>query len=125
MTLFHCAVCGIARMVKERPLMNRFVQGHRMYERDEISISFVCKRRFTDHAEEALMMLVPGENDSVNEIGRKIVGDVQQTRKSEHATGGVDALLDAFAKIPRPLLMLVIRIIRWLDFWGINPKALT
>ena len=124
-TLFHCAITGMARMVRERPLMNRFIQGHRMYERNEISLSFVCKRRFADDAEESLMVLVPEDTDTINEISRKIVGDVTQARKSEHSTGGVDALLDAFAKIPRPLLMLSIRIIRWLDFWGINPDALT
>lgn len=124
-TLFHCAITGLARMVRERPLMNRFIQGRRMYERNEISLSFVCKRRFTDHAEESLMVLVPGDTDTINEISRKIVGDVKETRKSEHSTGGVDALLDSFAKIPRPLLMLIVRIIRWLDFWGINPDFLT
>jgi hypothetical protein len=125
MTIFHCAITGLARMVRERPLMNRFIQGHRIYERNEISLSFVCKRRFTDHAEEALMVLVPRDTDTVNEISQKIIGDVRETRKSEHSTGGVDATLDAFAKIPRPLLMLVVRIIRWLDFWGLNPEFLT
>lgn len=124
-TIFHCAITGMARMVRERPLMNRFIQGRRTYERYEISLSFVCKRRFTDHAEEALMVLVPKDSDTLDTISRKIVGDVKETRKSEHATGGVDALLDSFAKIPRPLLMLVLRIIRWLDFWGVNPKFLT
>lgn len=124
MTLFHCAVTGLARMVKERPLMNRFVQGRRLYERDEISLSFVCKRRFTDHSEEALMTLVPKDTDTVNEISKKIIGEVRETRKSEHASGGIDSILDSFAKIPRPLLMLIVRIIRWLDFWGWVPKFL-
>lgn len=124
-TIFHCAVVGMARMVMERPLMNRFIQGRRTYERDEVSISFVAKRRFSDHAEESLLVLKPGPDDTVDTVSRKIVGEVHETRKSEHSTGGIDALLDSFAKIPRPLLMLIVRIIRWLDFWGKNPKALT
>lgn len=28
-TLFHCFILGLARMVKERPMMNRFIQGRR------------------------------------------------------------------------------------------------
>lgn len=124
-TIFHCAITGLARMVRERPLMNRFIQGRRFYERNEISLSFVCKRRFTDHAEEALMVLVPKDTDTLDSISRKIVGDVIETRKSEHATGGVDSLLDWFAKMPRLVLMLMMRVIRWLDFWGINPKFIT
>ncbi|MBQ4167625.1 MAG: 2-oxo acid dehydrogenase subunit E2 [Clostridia bacterium] len=124
-TVFHCAVMALARMVKERPLMNRFIQGRRMYERNEISVAFVVKRRFADGADESLMFFVPKDEDTLDPISRKIVGDVRETRKSETSTGGVDALIDSFAKIPRIILMAAIRIIRWLDFWGINPKALT
>lgn len=124
-TLFHCAIVGLARMVRERPLMNRFIQGHRIYERNDISLSFVCKRRFTDHAEEALMFLVPKDEDTLDTVSRKIVGEIRETRKSEHSTGGVDKTLDVLAKMPRLLLMLIIRIIRYLDFWGVNPKFLT
>ena len=102
-TLFHCFVTVLARMLRERPLMNRFVQGRRTYERYEVSLSFVCKRRFTDHAEEALMFLVPKDTDTLDEVSQKIIGDVRETRKSETSTGGVDAILDALAKLPRPL----------------------
>ena len=124
-TLFHCAVTGMARMVKERPLLNRFIQGYRLYERDEITISFVVKRKFADNAEESLMVLTPSDEDTIDTISRRILGNVKETRKSEHATGGIDELLDWFAALPRLVLIPVIRIIRWLDFWGINPRALT
>lgn len=124
-TLFHCAITSMARMVRERPLMNRFIQGYCLYERNEISLSFVVKRRFTDGAEESLMVLVPKDSDTLDDISKKIVGDVHETRKSEHSTGGIDEVLDAFAALPRIILIIAIRIIRWLDFWGINPKVLT
>ena len=124
-TLFHCVITGLTKMINERPKMNRFIQGRRMYERYDISLSFVCKRRFTDHSEEALMVLVPEMTDTLDDVSRKIVGDVRETRKSEHATGGVDALMDKVAKLPRPLLMAFVKLIRILDFWGINPKAIT
>lgn len=124
-TIFHCAVTALARMVMERPMMNRFIQGRRTYQRKEISLSFVAKRRFTDHSEEALMVLIPKETDTIDEVSKKIVGEVRETRKSEHATGGVDQLMDALAKLPRPLLMLVVKIVRILDFWGVNPDFIT
>ncbi len=124
-TVFHAAIVGLARMVRERPLMNRFIQGYSLYERDEISLSFVVKRRFADNAEESLMVLVPKDEDTLDTVSKKIVGDVKETRKSEHATGGIDETLDLFASLPKLVLIIAIRIIRWLDFWGINPKVLT
>ena len=123
-TIFHCVLTAVTRMMMERPQMNRFIQGRRIYQRDEVSLSFVCKRRFSDHAEEALMVLVPKGEEALDQISKKVVGDVIETRKSEHSTGGVDALLDSFAKIPRPFLMLLIKTIRILDFWGKLPYAI-
>ena len=124
-TLMHCFTVAIARMIRERPKMNRFIQGRRMYERYDISLSFVAKRRFSDHAEEALMFFTPKDTDTLDSLSYKIAGQVKETKKSEHSTGGIDATVDAFAKIPRLLLIPIIGIIRCLDFWGVNPKFLT
>ncbi len=124
-TVFHCVIVALARMIRERPKMNRFIQGYRMYERNEISLSFVAKRRFADGADESLMFLVPRDDDALPQVSRRIVGEIGEMRKSESSTGGVDALLDGLARLPRLLLMLIVRVVRWLDFWGVNPKALT
>ena len=124
-TLFHAFVVCVARMLKERPKMNYFVQGRRLYERDDIFLSFIVKRRFSDHAEESLMTVIPKDEDTLDTVSRKIYGDVRETRKSEHATDGIDVWLERFASLPRIVLMIVVRIVRWLDFWGLTPKELT
>lgn len=120
-TLFHCALTALTRMVKERPYLNRFIQGRRMYQRYEISLSFVAKRFFKDGAEEALMVLTPSDEDTLDSISRQIVGDVNQMRKNPAKKTGSDAVIDNLAKLPRPLLMLVSKLIRILDFWGHLP----
>ena len=124
-TLFHCFIMALNKMFRERPLMNRFIQGGSTYERYEISTAFVARRRMTDASEEALMFMVFEDEDTLDTITRKIVGDIRETRKSEHATGGVDELLDTFAAMPKLLMMFLVWIIRCMDFWGINPKAIT
>ncbi|MBQ3879476.1 MAG: 2-oxo acid dehydrogenase subunit E2 [Oscillospiraceae bacterium] len=123
-TIFHCFVMAVAKMVRERPKMNRYVQGRRLYERNFISMSFMAKRRFADDAEEAFMWIVPKDDDTIDTLSHRIYGDVREARKTEHSTGGFDATVDAFAKIPRFILMLVFRIVRTLDFFGRVPKAL-
>lgn len=124
-TIFHAIVFAVAKMVNERPKMNRFIQGRRTYERDEIIMSFMAKRRFADGAEEAFMNIVPKDDDTLDTVSHKIAGDLREMRKSEHSTGGIDQVVNGFAKIPRIILMIIVRIVRWLDFWGLNPKALT
>lgn len=124
-TVFHAFLLCLARMVKERPLMNRYISGRRTYERYDITLSFVAKRKFADGAEESLLTVKAKDEDTLDSVSRHIVGDVRETRRSEHSNGGIDSAVDGFAKLPRLLLIIVFRIIRWLDFWGLMPKALT
>ena len=124
-TIFHCIVFAIAKMIYERPKMNRFISGRRTYERNEISMSFMAKRRFVDGAEEAFMYIIPREDDTLDTLIHHIYGDVQEARKSTTSTGGIDQVVNDFAKIPRPILMFIVRVVRWLDFWGKVPKALS
>ncbi len=121
-TVFHCFLAALARMVKERPYLNRFYQGRRLYERNEITLSFVAKRRFADGADEALMMLRVKDEDTLDSMSRFIVGDVTKMRKAEHAEDGLDKFMDNLAKLPRPILMFVVWVFKVLDFWGKMPK---
>lgn len=123
-TIFHCVVTAVTRMIRERPRMNRYVQGRRLYERDKISLCFMAKRRFADEAEEAFMYFVPGDEDSIDEISHRIYGDVREARSHEHAEGGFDATIDKFAKLPRPLLAFVFGFVKILDYFGRVPQSL-
>ncbi len=123
-TLFHCFVAMVARVLNERPYLNRFIQGRRVYERNEMTISFLAKRRFADHSEESLMQYVAKPEDNLESISRFIVGDVNKMRSADGAQGITDTI-NKIGHLPRPVLMLVVKIVRWLDFWGKTPRFLT
>ena len=123
-TLFHCFVTMVCRVLNERRLLNRFVQGGRIYERDEITVSFVAKRRFSDHSEETLMQYKAKGKDKLEDISRFIVGDVKQMRERKESEG-LDVVFDKFQKVPRWLLISAVKLVRVLDFWGKVPDGLT
>ena len=123
-TLFHCFVTMVARVCNERPCLNRFVQGGRIYERDEILVSFVAKRRFTDHSEEALMQYRASGEHTIADVSRKIVGEVHEMREQTHSMG-LDEILDKLAAMPRLVLWTFMKFLRMLDFWGKVPRVLT
>ena len=121
-TIFHCMVAIIGRVLNERPILNRFVMAGRIYERDEIIVNFTAKRKFEDHAEEALMTYKARPDDTLESISRFIVGDVKKMR-AETSASGLDDILNKFAKLPRPLLLFIVKAVRWLDFWGKAPRV--
>ncbi|MBR2811012.1 MAG: 2-oxo acid dehydrogenase subunit E2 [Solobacterium sp.] len=124
-TVFHAVLAIIARVIRERPVLNRFIQGRLLYQRRKVSLSFVARRVFKDQSEESLMVLVPEDDDNLFSIARKVRGDVKEMRRSEHSTGGIDKVLDLFAALPRPLLMPAVGAIKALDFWGMVPDPIS
>lgn len=122
-TLFHCFVMAIARTIRLRPLLNRYISGRRVYQRDEITMGFVVKRRFEDHSEEALMVTAAQEDWTLTEVTRKVVGKVHTVRSQE--IQGLDSTMDTVGRLPRPIVMFIMWLVRTLDFFGKVPRFLS
>lgn len=123
LTLFQALATVFAKTIYNRPYLNRFVQGHRMYDRKYISISFVAKDNFSDEGEEKLIVLTINPKDNALEIAKKMAIDVFKTRKK--GTNDMDQSLKMLTKLPRFLMRIVVRFIKWLDYHGWVPNSLT
>ena len=121
-TLFHCIIFAIAKMIYERPYLNRYIQTRTLYERKDISFGFVARRHFADGADECLMTLITEPETTLDEISRKIYGDVTKMRSQEKASDGLDKIIDTIAGMPVLLTMAIVKAARVLDFWGLAPS---
>lgn len=121
-TIFHCVVMAAAKIVKMRPLLNRYVSGNHYYMRDRISLGFTIKRQFADGAGESLMMLYPEDSFTLRDFSRMIVGEVSEARADE--AHGADGALETLKHLPRPLMNVVMGAIRLMDRWGWWPESL-
>ena len=125
-TIFHVVLAALAKTIYLRPAMNRFVQGHRLYQKNDISFSFVVKKEFTDHSGEELIIMKFREDSElspIEQIHQKVAKGVREIRQ-EKKEGGTMKTLGILTKIPRPLLRLVARLLFWLEYHGWTPKAL-
>ena len=122
-TIFHVFLTAIAKTITYRPLLNRFIAGKRIYERDHVSLSFVVKRQFSDHAEESIMILNTDGNTTLDDVSRKIANEVHVVR--ENTKNNTDKLIDIFSKAPRWFLNIFMWLYRRLDYHGMAPKSLT
>jgi hypothetical protein len=120
---FHIFVAAIAKTLYHREMLNRFVAGRRMYQRNELTFAFVVKRQFNDHAEELLLtMKVDGET-TLEDISRKILGETKELRESGKSE--LDSTINFFAKLPRFVQRFSMRCFRMLDFYGLMPQFMT
>lgn len=121
-TYFQALAGVFSKVVYNRPLLNRFVQGHRTYQRKYVSISFVAKNKLKDNAEERLIVLEVDKEKSCVELAHQMAIDVFNTRKD--GTNNLNNTLNILTKIPRFLMRIVTRFVKWLDYHGWTPDAL-
>lgn len=121
-TLFHCVIAAIARTIKMRPLLNRYISGKRFYMRHDISMGFTIKKKFEDHAEETLMIYHPRDDQNVCAITDKLAPQVAVAKKDD---GGmkVDDILNIVKKLPKPIMHMFMAFMRFADNYGLMPKA--
>lgn len=127
-TIFHAVITAIVKTVTERPQMNRFVIGRRLYQRDDFSVSFVIKREFSEEGKEEILTLHFKPEDTLDTISRRIAGEVKKTRETlkneDKERHGILNLFNYIMSSPRILLRGVVRFLSWLDYHGWLPKIL-
>ncbi|MBR6051276.1 MAG: hypothetical protein IKP68_08760 [Clostridia bacterium] len=124
-TFFHVLCAALAKTIVLRPKLNRFYQGKRLYQRNDIVLSFVVKKKFVDTSPEALAILkIANEGadplSQVYEKVKKIVYTVRVEGKNDETTDTMDIL----KKFPRWMLKIFFGFINWLDYHGKYPLSL-
>jgi len=123
-TIFHCVLAAVARTMKMRPLMNRYISGKKYYMRKEISMGFTVKKQFTDHAEETLMIYKPKDEENLCAITDLLAPKVVEAKREDKGSGP-DDLLNLVKYLPKFVMNMVMALIRFLDRHGWMPKFVT
>lgn len=127
---FHCILAALVRMTNERRKLNYFVRHGRIYERNEISVSFIAKKQFKDNAHESVIVYKAKKDDNVVSIADYIKKEVAGIRKEETLDKkemkkkDPSASFDSFGKWPRWFMLLVTRFVRILNYYGNVPASL-
>lgn len=119
LTLFHLVLAALSKTIIHRPYMNRFISGRRYYERNSITFSFVAKKQFSDKGEESLMILKVDEDTVLEQVARKVIGDVKEVRDS--GGNNLDQIIDLLVKLPRPILRVIVTMLNIMEYYGIVP----
>ena len=120
--IFHAICTAVARTIYLRPKMNIFIAGKHFWQRKDITLSFVAKRRFEDSSEESLMFMKVEPDMTLDSVSRLILGDVEKVRKESNNDLG--KTMDFVGRLPRFILVLLFGVIKILEYFGIMPAGL-
>lgn len=110
LTLYTAAV---GRLLHERPTLNRYVTGHRFFQRDGVSVSISAKKALQHGAKVVLLKVPLAPGDGVREVADRLRASVNEGRGDEDLR--VEKEVDLFLKLPAFLLRIALRLVFWLD----------
>ena len=118
----HCLVAAVAQSLAANPELNRFVVGKRLYQRDAATVTFSMKRKRLDRAAKlaAVKVRLSG-TESFEQICR-VINERVGTERSQAVTF-VDKELGLLTRLPRPVLSIGLRLLRWLDYHNLAPAG--
>ena len=123
LTYFHLFSACIGKIIYNRPLLNRFIINKKYYDRDEVSISYVAKREFNDHAGETMQKVIIEPDDNIFTISDKISNSVKEVRNNKDHD--VDRLMNFIGKAPKFIKSIFIGLVKFADRKDLLPSSLT
>jgi hypothetical protein len=119
----HLFIAAMVRTVSQRPGLNRFVAGQRIFARNEILVSLALKKKLSDDSPETTVKLAFLPADTIWDVAERVNAAVAENKKVE-VSNDTDQTARLFMLCPRFLLRSLIWLLRLLDYNGILPKAL-
>jgi len=122
MTLFHLVLRAIARRLHERPRLNRFTAGGKLWQRDGVWLTFAAKKSFHDDAPIATVKRRFDCTETLDEMCDRLLDSIRVSRGDKKTSA--DQEIAFLLRLPASLVHLVMRLVRLADGLGLLPRAM-
>ena len=79
-SMLHIFLAAYARLISQRPAVNRFVSGQKIYHRHDIEISMVVKKELTSESPDTAIKVYLEPTDTINDVYRKFDAVVSEAK---------------------------------------------
>ena len=121
-TVFNLIIAAIKRTVEQRPKLNRYIAGRRVYEHKNFEAMYIVKRSLTDSAGDSIAKVVLDPSDDILSVAKKVNSHNKELKAGMEK--GDDKLMELASWMPRWMIRFLVSLIRVADFHGILPKSI-
>lgn len=122
-SFLHVIIAAMVRTISQKPGINRFVAGQKIFARNEILISFVLKKEFNEESPETTLKVKFNADDTFMDVVRKVNTAIEENQGSD-TKNDTDKLAKLIMAIPGQLVRFLVWVLRCLDYIGIMPKII-
>lgn len=126
LSMYHLIVAALVRTLVQRPRLNRFVSGRKIYARSYLRASLTVKKSKDINADEAMVMPEFSPYDTLSDIALKFNEEVKEAKKQdENAKGNeTDMAIFLLNLLPGFVKSFFVWLMRTLDAHGMMPKVI-
>jgi hypothetical protein len=120
-SILHVIIAAYIRVVSQRPAINRFVSGQKIYARNNIEVLMTIKKKMALDGEETCIKVVFEPTDTVFDVYDKF-NKVVEENKGESEANNTEKMASILRHIPGWLLRCFMKLLNFLDYRGWLPK---
>lgn len=121
MTLLHVILAAYVRTVAERPGINRFISGQRIYHRNKLECVMTIKKELSLEAPDTCIKVEFDPRDNVDNVYKKFQ---KVARAAVAEETNFDNVARKLVKLPGLVFRWAIKFLNFLDYFGWLPQAL-
>ena len=120
-TTMHVLLAAYTRLVSQRPGLNRYISGQKIYARDHFETMLCIKKEMKLNSPDSVISMVyplDATAEQIYGITEQLVSD------AKNETTSFDSLAKILDYIPGLVKAFAIGLLRFMDYFGLLPKAL-
>lgn len=122
LTFFQVFLCAMTRTFLYHPHLNRFIHAKRYWQRNRLIFSFVVKKQLKTYAKETFAKIDFDPLSTIEDIRVKYHNYINRSRSDKGNETEVE--IDFFGSLPRWVLMIAMKLVKFLDFYGKLPPKM-
>lgn len=120
--IMHVIIAAYVRCVSQRPAINRFIGGQKIYARNGVQVNLTVKREMKSDGLETVIKIHPEKDATATEVYELIKKEVDLSK--DNTESDFDGAAKALNYIPGLILKFAVWALKTMDYFGILPRFL-
>ena len=121
--ILHVLIATYIKAVAQRPGINRFISGQKIFARNDIQVMLTIKKEMKLDAQETVLKLYASPSDTPEDVYNKLNALVEENR-ADGDQNDLDGVARILNYIPGLVLKFAVWLLNLLDYFGLLPRFL-
>ena len=119
-SMMHIMIAAYVRLVSQRPQLNRFIRGQRIWTRRNVEISLTIKKEMLLESPDTVVKITVPPDATLKDVYEALNEKIVSYR--ENPGGDFDKTAKVLTYLPGLLFKFVVASLRFLDYFGLMPR---